>query len=184
MLEPIIPVAPVRKTRLMLAPVSSGSWASMADTSAGSSGVTCGRKRPTTLPSGRHEELLEVPLHVAGLAVGVGGLLELGEERVLLGAVHVDLLEQRELHVVGGVAEVADLLGGAGLLTHELVAGEAEHLEAARPVLLVQLLEALVLRGEAALRGDVHHQERLALVLRQVGGLALERVDLLVVDRS
>ena len=84
--------------------------------------------------------------------------------------------------VVAGVAELADLLRGPRLLAHELVAREPEHLEALVGVLVVQLLEALVLRREAALGGDVHDEERLALVLGQVGGLALERVDLRVVQ--
>src|SRR5262249_37534782 len=100
---------------------------------------------------GRHQELLEVPLHVAGLAIGVGLLGELVVDRVPLGAVDVDLLEERERHAVGRVAELADLLRSPRLLAHELVAREAEHLEAAVGVLVVQLLQARVLRCEAAL---------------------------------
>src|SRR4051794_38633468 len=176
MFEPIMPVEPVRNTELM------------CETSAGELGFDGGDERRVLrgdlrpepahdLTLRRHEELLEVPLHVAGLAVGVGRLLELGEDRVLLVAVHVDLLEDRERHAVGGAAELADLLRRARLLPHELVAGEAEHLEATRPVLLVQLLEALVLGRETALRRHVHHEERLALVLVEVGGLAFEGVD-------
>ena len=61
------------------------SWASMASTRVGSSGSTWGRNRATTSPVGRDEELLEVPGDVAGLALGVGGLGELGVDRVAAG---------------------------------------------------------------------------------------------------
>ncbi len=51
----------------------------------GPRGSTVGLNRPTTSPSGGHEELLEVPADVAGVAVGdVGDRLELGVERVLV----------------------------------------------------------------------------------------------------
>jgi hypothetical protein len=76
--------------------------------------------------------------------------------------VDLDLLRHREGHAVGGGAELGDLLGGAGLLTHELVARDADHGEPALGVLLVQRLERAVLRREPALAGDVHHQSRLA----------------------
>ena len=56
----------------------------------------------------------------------------------------------------------------ARLLAAELVARHAEHREALVGVLLVQLLEALVLRGEPALRGHVHDEERLVLVVVEV----------------
>ena len=82
-----------------------GRVASMAATSSSASGSTVGRKRPTTSPPGRHEELLEVPLDVAGLAVGVGGGGQLGVERMAVVAVDLDLLGQREGHAVGGRAE-------------------------------------------------------------------------------
>ena len=46
------------------------------------------------LAVGADEELLEVPLHVAGLARGVGGLGERGIQRVAVIAVDVGLLQQ------------------------------------------------------------------------------------------
>src|SRR5262249_30426305 len=129
------------------------------------------------LAIGRHHELLEVPLHVARLALGVGDRGEDLVDRVALVAVDVDLLHHREGDAVGRAAEGLDLLGGAGLLVTELVAREADHLEAARLVLLLERLEGGVLRGEAALGGDVHEQERLALLGGERGGRALQRVD-------
>ena len=46
----------------------------------------------------------------------------------------------------------------------------------------MELLETLVLRGQAALGGHVDHEEGLALELREVGGAAVEHVDLGVVE--
>ena len=59
------------------------------------------------------------------------------------GAVDLDLLEHREAHAVVALAESADLIGAARLLREELVAGEAEHDQAAVLVFAVQLLQAL-----------------------------------------
>src|SRR5207302_1714730 len=52
-----------------------------------------------------------------------------------------------------------DLVRGAGLLGAELVAGETDDREPALAVLVVQPLQAGVLRGQAALRRDVHHED-------------------------
>ena len=81
-----------------------GRLASMASMTSGASGATIGRNRATTSPLGRDEELLEVPLDVAGVAlrVGLGGQLVV--DGVAPVAVDVDLLEQREGHAVGGAS--------------------------------------------------------------------------------
>src|ERR1700712_3280372 len=54
------------------------------------------------LAIGRHQELLEVPLHIASSAFGVGRLGELGVERVAALAVHLELFGHREGGAVGG----------------------------------------------------------------------------------
>src|SRR4030095_15377884 len=87
-------------------------------------------------------------------------------------AVHVDLREERERYAVGERAELLHLLVGAGLLARELVAREAEHLEAAPALRLVEFLETLVLRRQAALRRDVHDERDLARVVAQLGVVA------------
>jgi hypothetical protein len=64
------------------------------------------------------------------------------------------------------LAELLDLVVGAGVLAAELVAGEAEDGEVVRVLLLdglVQALEALELRREAALGGGVDDEDDLAL---------------------
>lgn len=76
----------------------------------------------------------------------------------------------READAVVDLAEVLDLVVGAGLLGAELVAGEADNLELVRVLLLdlvVQGLEPAVLGGEAALGGGVDDEHDLALVLGQ-----------------
>jgi hypothetical protein len=112
-----------------------------------------------TAPSGADQELLKVPLDVAGLAGRVGHGGQLGIERVPARAVDLDLLEHREADPVVDRAELTDLFRGAGLLPAELVAGEANDREPPIAEPVVQPLQARVLRGQAALRGDVHHEQ-------------------------
>ena len=81
--------------------------------------------------------------------------------------VDLDLGGHRELHAEFGLAEVRDLLLGAGLLRAELVAREAEDDEAVVAVLLVQRLEPGVLRGEAAPAGGVDDEHDPAGVVGQ-----------------
>jgi PII-like signaling protein len=135
---------------------------------------------------GPDQELGEVPLDLVG-AVGVrpdlgDGLVEaavgraevagrLGPQvlvkRMCVGAVDVDLAQHREGDVVGGLAEVLDLGVGARLLLPELIAGEADDLQAPVPVVAVERLQAFVLRRQPALAGHVHDEQHLALVLAE-----------------
>ena len=88
-----------------------GACASIASTIPGSSGVTCGRKRATTLPSGDTRNFSKFHFTSPASPSASASCGELLVDRVAVGAVHVDLLEQRERDAVGGVAELADLLG-------------------------------------------------------------------------
>jgi len=90
-------------------------------------------------------------------------------------AVHVDLGEHGERDAVVLLAEGRDLVLGARLLVAELVAREAEDGEALAGVLVVQLLQAFVLRGETALAGRVHDQDDVADVGAEVLVLAVDR---------
>src|SRR5665213_920512 len=87
-------------------------------------------------------------------------------------AVDVELRRHRERRPVGGRAEGLDLLGGAGLLSAELVARGAEHRERLAAVALLESLEACVLRRQAALRGDVDDQHRLPVKQRRIERVA------------
>ena len=98
------------------------------------------------------------------------GFDEGGVERVLVGAGDGDLGEEGEGDGVVDGAELGDLLVGAGLLAGEVVGGEAEDDEAAIFVVLVEGFEGGVLRGEAALAGDVHDEEEFAGVVGECGG--------------
>lgn len=51
------------------------------------------------------QELFEVPLHVARFTRGVGGLRQLGEQRVTVRSVDVRLGQQRKGDAIGGRAE-------------------------------------------------------------------------------
>ena len=115
-----------------------------------------------------HEELLEVPLHQAWQ----DAVLELGElrvERVLVLAPDVGLGCQRERHAEVALAEFDDLGVGPGLLSRELVARDAEDLEALIAELVVQRLEPGVLGRETALERHVYHQHHLPLEAAKVG---------------
>src|SRR5690349_8442404 len=98
--------------------------------------------------------------------------------------VDFDLLEQREAHAVFERTEVADLFRVSGLLVPELVAGETQHGEAAVLVGAIQLFESFVLRGEAALAGDVDDQHRVAAPRVQLARLTLQRVRFEIVNRG
>ena len=92
-------------------------------------------------------------------------------------AVHLELRSERERDPVGRVAELRDLVRGARLLLEELVARHAEHREPAVAVLAVQADEPFVLRGEAALAGDVHHKGDLPLCCGECVRLPVETGD-------
>src|SRR5262249_47813701 len=107
--------------------------------------------------------------------VAAGGQ-ELVDRRLRGAGLHLDLGEHREGHAVVPLAEGPDLLGAARLLAAELVRREAEDDEAAAGILLVEALEAGVLRREAALRRDVHDERHLAAQLGEGQGLSGEGV--------
>lgn len=112
-----------------------------------------------------NEELLKVPLdtlesHDAGLL-----LLKPLEDGLGLVAVDVNLAQDGETDAVVDEAELLDVVVGPGVLTAELVAGEAQdgEVRVGGVHLLVELFEALELRGEAALGGGVDDEDDLAL---------------------
>ena len=86
----------------------------MAPTRTGSSGVTRGRNRRTTSPSGEMRNFSKFhwmsPLSPSASAVG----RELLVEGVTAVPVHLDLGEHREGHAVVGLAELLDLVGRPG----------------------------------------------------------------------
>ena len=75
-----------------------------------------------------------------------------------------------------------DLLVIAGGLVGELVAGEVEDLEALVAALGIELLEVVVLRGEAATGRGVDDEQDLALVVVQADLLAAGLLDCVTVD--
>ncbi|MNH28231.1 hypothetical protein D3C79_883850 [compost metagenome] len=90
------------------------------------------------------------------------------------GAVDLDLAKQREAHAEIALAELRNFPCIARFLLAELVAGEAQHHQATGAVGLPQLLQALVLRGKAALTGGIDHQQRLAREVTELLVLAAQ----------
>lgn len=114
------------------------------------------------------EELLKVPLDA--LQAHQAGLLVLKPVVQGIGVVAVDLglLHDGEADAVVELAEVLDVVLGAGLLAAKLVAGEAEDDKIIGVRLLelgVELLQASVLRGKAALGGSIDDEDDFALVV-------------------
>ena len=98
------------------------------------------------------------------------GADELLVERMDARAFDGDLGEERKGDRVVGGAELGDFLVRSGFLRGEVVGGEAEYDEALGFELLVELFKGGVLRGEAALGGDVHDEEDFAGVVGERGG--------------
>ncbi len=98
-------------------------------------------------------------------------------QRVCVVAVDLELGVHREGDVVVDAAELLDLGVVARLLVAELVAREADDLQALVLVGAVQRLEALVLRREAALARHVDDQQQLALVGAEILGGAVGGLD-------
>src|SRR5690606_38553332 len=72
----------------------------------------------------------------------------------------------------------------ARFLLAELVARKAEHAQSLGSVVLVQLLQALVLRREAAFRSDVHDEEDLPAKIPERDVVPLGVLDGKIVDRT
>src|SRR5206468_12907326 len=85
-------------------------------------GIGHGTESGHDLPAGRYEELLEVPLDVAGRAGGVGLFDQLPVQRMAGVAIDLDLLGDGEGDAVIRGTECGDLLGTTRLLGTELVA--------------------------------------------------------------
>src|SRR3546814_716893 len=111
------------------------------------------------------------------------GLRQCRIQRMLIGAAHRDLREQREVHVVIRRAEILDLGVAAGLLFLEIVGREAEHFQPLAALVLIQLFQPFVLRRQTALRRHVDDQQHLALERSEVGVTAIDALDRDVVER-
>ena len=68
------------------------------------------------------------------------------------------------MNIEVGCAELVNLLNGTWSLLPELVAGEVQNLESLTMIFLVQGLQVMVLRREAAASGGVDNKKDLALV--------------------
>src|SRR5262249_45221915 len=87
--------------------------------------------------------------------------LQILVERVRVGAVHLDLREERERHLVLRGAELADLGFVARFLMAELGTRKPQNRESLGPLLPVERHESAVLWREAALARDVDDEQHL-----------------------
>ena len=83
-------------------------------------------------------------------------------------AIDLDLGHQGEGHTVVDAAELGYLGIGTGLLMSELVAREADDHQALVLILLIQSLQAIILRSESAFGSGINYHENLALVLSEI----------------
>src|SRR6185369_13891289 len=88
---------------------------------------------------------------------------------MLFGAFHMQFVKEWKGDVVLAGTKLLDLLVGARLLGPEIIARKPEHVETFALVLLMNLLESVVLRREAAMGSDVDDQQDLALICFQRG---------------
>src|SRR5262249_48445314 len=102
-------------------------------------------------------------------------------QRMGAGAVHLDLGEERETDVVDRTAEALDGRPIRRLLLAELVAGESEHRKPAGRERLVEIVEAGILRGEAAMtrRVDDQHDLTLEAAHRDFASREIERGEIM-----
>ena len=113
-----------------------------------------------------HDELGEVPGDFPGLLFGVvveGRVLsQVLVHFVSVGAIDVDFLEDRELSSILLSGKSPDLLVGARLLLHELVAGEGKDFESLVLQLAVHVHQLSVVGvRQSSLGGHVHHHNAL-----------------------
>ena len=128
------------------------------------------------------EKLGEVPANVlVALFVRIAALEELVEIASSV-PVDLDLGEHREVGVVLGAGEFEDLFVRTGLLGAELVAREAQDVEALVLVLFMKGTQTCVLAGEASTAGEVDYQADRAFVVGEALLLAGNRGHLEIVN--
>ena len=111
---------------------------------------------------------MEVPGGLAAAALGQFLVKGVG-----LVALDHGLADHRKLDAIGQPAEVGNLLVAARLLLTEIIGREAKNDQTFVLEAVMQLFQAVVLIGEAAVAGGVHHQQHLALELAQGQRLAI-----------
>ena len=87
-----------------------------------------------------------------------------------------DFFEHWEGDAELGLAELMDLVVGAWFLGTKFVCWEGKDFESFFVLLVVDGLETFILRGEAALAGDIDHEQDFALVVIQTLGLTIDAI--------
>ena len=82
-------------------------------------------------------------------------------------AIDVDLGKNRKCDAEIPCAKRADLRVCSRFLMPELIAGEGQNFQPTRPQRRIQILQPRILRRKPALRRYIHHQQHLAMIIRQ-----------------
>src|SRR5438034_4263459 len=93
---------------------------------------------------------------------------------MLLGTFDMKLIKKRKAHVVLGHAKLFDFFVGARFLFCEIITGETKHYKTFVLVFFLEGFQSAVLRGETALRGDIHYQKSLSFVSFQGSLLSID----------
>ena len=99
-------------------------------------------------------------------------------------AVDVDLAAQWKSHAVVQATELADFFLAARFLTGKLVAGQAKHGKPLVLVLLVEVLQRRVLRGQTTFGRHIDHQYNLALEGGQWQLLSVQGFEFQIVEST
>ena len=82
--------------------------------------------------------------------------------------------EHRKLYVKAGGAELGNLGIAAWLLLQKIIGRKTQHAQSLAFIALMQALQGLVLRREAALRRHINDQQHLPPVVTQLGFIAFD----------
>jgi hypothetical protein len=128
------------------------------------------------------EEFGEVPFNRFTTQQTRSSMGQVLKQGMGVGTIHVNFLEQGEGDTKAGFTEGLDRAIAARFLLTELVTGEAQNHQPLVRILGIQLLQALVLRGKAALTGGIDNQQHFVLKGAEGSGLAFDAGGREIVD--
>ena len=108
-----------------------------------------GENRASTRPSGPTRNFAKVQVISPGNSAPLARQQPI--QRMTAGAVDLQFAAQRKAHAIGEAAELADIGLAARLLPGKLVARQAQHMKALSPIVLIEILQPGILRGQATL---------------------------------
>jgi len=114
------------------------------------------------------QEFGEVPFDCLGAEKSWCSGLEVFVERMGVGPIDIAFREHGKGDIEVAGAELGNVLVGTGLLSAKLITRKAHHHQTAVLVLEIQVFQVPVLRGKAALTGDIDDQQHFPLIVQQI----------------